>query len=733
MEQSIFNYTVAKNISIISVSAFIFLFMTFSCSHQHSHPIDIFCIDQTNNIMHSENFGIANGKITTGIEYNDLFSIKGIWAPPYVSSDFSFEASVNGLPRVQPQYNWKPFNVERYASLDNALLARTNTLLVPEGRAFIVSLLLKNQGKENLSLSFNFIAKGTLDKMLSDTSWGFTAPQSTTATIVEPLGNNSVALKQNGQAIVITASNDLYWDKTQRCFKGNSIIPPGGETKLYFAFSVGVLIDAVKQCNKIADNPEAIIKKAYRIYNQRVTELYRTLPRFESDNASLVHFYDRSLASFLLNRWDVPEFKLHPFYSTGSVRGGCVGDYLWNVGESMEILSLYDPDATKAHIRQFMEAGVKCGKGLCPVSGRMLDGKLFYPVNQEKVIGLTYHYVRNTGDVNFLNEKLGNGTVLDSIISEALFLDGMSKPIAMVDYNTCDPQHKGGHSHLELRTPIGKMNYTNVIPDLNGRRYLNYLFAARLSELTGKPRPDLLKRAEALKRELKKQLWDADKKWFVYKIPDSIPPITEHRYTVQMFYLLGSGVLDEEEESGLLGHLNENEFLSDYGMHSLAKQDPAYFQPDVDNGGPGTCTSFPLNIAKNLYIMGKPQLAENILKRLLWWGESMPYWGDSFYADTIRYREETPLQCTIDAVSGAQCIIYGMFGISPDFDGTIRVNPSLPSFARHISLKGVRLRNQMFDVEVNRDNYKVSIRGNTLEAKIGQTVKITNGKLTFNQ
>jgi hypothetical protein len=732
MGLSILNYSVAKNRLSLFLSAIVFISLIFSCSQQHSRPIDIFCIDQTKNIMRPENFGIANGKITTGIEYNDLFSIKGIWAPPYVSSDFSFQATINGKSIKEPKYLWRPFYIERSVSLDEGLLAQSNTLLVPEGRAFIVSLLLKNKKKERLPISLNFILNGTLDKMLNDSSWGFQAPQSSTASIIKALGDNSVAYEQGEQAIAITASKGLSWDNAQHCFWGNTTIAPDDEVKYYITFSIGAKIDAMKQCCEVAGNPEAAIKKAYCVYDQRVTQLYQALPRFESDNASLVRFYDRSLASFLLNRWDVPEFKLHPFYSTGSIRGGCVGDYLWNVGESMEILSLFDPDATKAHIRQFMEAGVKCGKGLCPVSGRMLDGKLFYPINQEKVIGLTYHYVRNTGDVNFLNEILGDGTVLDSIISEALFLDDMSEPIAMVDYNTCDPQHKGGHSHLELRTPIGKMNYTNVIPDLNGRRYLNYLFAARLSELAGKPRPDLLIRAEALKAELKKQLWDADKKWFVFKIPDSIPPITEHRYTVQMFYLLGSGLLDEEEESGLLSHLNENEFLSDYGMHSLAKQDPAYFQPDVDNGGPGTCTSFPLNIAKILYVMGKPKQAENILKRLLWWGERMPYWGDSFYADTIRYREETPLQCTIDAVSGAQCIIYGMFGICPDFDGSIRVNPSLPSFAKHISLRGVRLRNQMFDVEVNKDNYMVSSRGNTIEAKIGQTVKITNGKLTLN-
>ena len=709
-----------------------FVFLTAGCNRQSLHSADKFCIDQSQNIMRPENFGIANGVITTGINCNDLFSIEGIWAPPYVSSDFSFQANVNGQTAGKPSYIWRPFYIERSAGFGKGWLATTNTILLPEGRTFILSLLLKNQEKEQAALSMDFIVKGTLDKMLSDSSWGFTAPHSASATRVKEINRNSVLLTQGAQAIAVTASKNLAWDNDHNSFRADIRIAPGDEIHIYFTISVGPLDEALFQCNEAARNPEAAIKRAYSIYDRRISELYQKLPVFWSDNSSLVHFYDRSLVSLLLNRWDVPEFKLKPFYSTGSIRGGCVGDYLWNVGECPEILSVFDPEATKAHIRQFLETGVKHGFGFCPVHGGMLHPDYFYPINQEKIIGLTYNYVRSTGDIAFLKENIGNGTIIDSIVSEALFQDDISKPISLIDYNICDPRHKGGQSHLELRTPIGRLNYTNVMPDLNGRRYLNYLLAARLSELAGIPRPDLLKRAEALKVELKKQLWDADKKWFAYKMPDAKPPITELRYTVQIFYLLGSGVLDEEEESGILSHLNDKEFLSEFGMHSLAKQDPAYFQPDVDNGGPGACTCFPLNIAKSLYIMGKPNLAENILKRILWWGERMPYWGDSFYADTMRYREETPLQCTIDAVTGAQCIIFGMFGICPDFDGSVKINPSLPSFASKISLTGVRLCNQLFDVTVDGLNYKVSCQGKSIEAKIGKSVKLSNGKLTMN-
>ena len=36
---------------------------------------------------------------------------------------------------------------------------------------------------------------------------------------------------------------------------------------------------------------------------------------------------------------------LHPYYSTGSIKGGCVANYLWNFGEAWEILPLFDASA----------------------------------------------------------------------------------------------------------------------------------------------------------------------------------------------------------------------------------------------------------------------------------------------------------------------------------------------------------------------------------------------------
>src|SRR5690606_18392317 len=138
--------------------------------------------------------------------------------------------------------------------------------------------------------------------------------------------------------------------------------------------------------------------------------------------------------------------------------------------------------------------------------------------------------------------------------------------------------------HLELRK---RFVYDHYVPDLNGRRYGNYHAAAALCDLAGvQPPIDLRDRAEQLKQLLNRELWNETERWYVFRDPSGK---TDLRYTVQMFKLVGSRVLDNQHLQGLLGHFNEAEFLSDYGLHSMSKLDEAYDQDDVDNGGGGSC------------------------------------------------------------------------------------------------------------------------------------------------
>jgi hypothetical protein len=408
----------------------------------------------------------------------------------------------------------------------------------------------------------------------------------------------------------------------------------------------------------------------------------------------------------------VPEFLLHPYYSTGSVNGGCVCSYLWDFGSGWELFPLVDPDALREHIKTFLGINLTRHFAFNPISGAGWGP--WYYINQEKIVFLIYYYVQLTGDKKFLQEIVGDKSILEWVINQALYGDRLEENANLIDYGN-------GNHHLELRR---EYRYDNYLPDMNARRYPVYLAAEKLCDLAEhKTEIDFRDRAEKLKQLIHDELWSEEHRWWVFLDAEKNPQL---RYTLQLFKLIGSGAISDSEERALVGHINEEEFLSDFGMHSMSKLDPAYDQIDIDNGGGGACCIFPPQILERLYKAGYPQKAEDILQRILWWGERLPYWSDSLVANAIDYRRDTPLQNAIGAVSGAQAIIFGMFGVSVDFEGNITVNPNPPSYSNSISLTGLQIRGNTIDIHVADGIYKASTGKSTFTGEVGKPLTISH-------
>jgi|SRR5580704_9364641 hypothetical protein len=97
---------------------------------------------------------------------------------------------------------------------------------------------------------------------------------------------------------------------------------------------------------------------------------------------------------------------------------------------------------------------------------------------------------------------------------------------------------------------------------------------------------------------------------------------------------------------------------------------------------------------------------------------------DSFAANYVEYRKDTPLQSTFDASAAAQSIIFGMFGIHAMATGDIHVNPHPSSFSPSIALTGVKLRGRSFDVAARPGGFEVSYGGRTVSSEIGVEVVV---------
>jgi hypothetical protein len=541
--------------------------------------------------------------------------------------------------------------------------------------------------------------------------WGFPRPV-TDKKATESAAEGRTVVRYNDAGAFAAACDlpGLQWEPWSSHWVTRVRMVPGARKTFHLSFAAGTRADSVAACRRILEDPTGSLARSRAAFETQVKDLFAKLPAFEASHAGLTSYYNRSLVHLLTNQWRVPEFVVNPCYSTGAMKGGCVGCYLWDYGLIPELLSLYDPEAVKAHIRRFLQIDITKHFLFNPMDGKA-DGP-WYPANQHCILASIYHYVLQTGDAAFLGERIGTETVLDLAIQQAVYGDDPSRPAVLMDYGK-----KVGH--LELRR---QYTYDQVLPDVNGKRYENFRMVAELARLAGKAYRQIEERMEPLRRLLKESLWSPEHRWFYYESEEGGKQL---RYTNILYLLFGSRVLDREQEEGMLSHLNEDEFLSEYGLHSISKRDPAYDQVDIDHGGGGSYVAFPACIAESFYKAGHARPAQDILRRTLWWAERMPFWGDSVVANLIDYRKDTPLQSDISGAAGAQAIIFGMFGVGIAADGRITINPQPPEWSPRTRLTGLKARGRTLDIMVDGGAYQVNSGGKVLRGRVGTPLVVT--------
>lgn len=681
----------------------------------------VFALCGRDNILDEQHFGIKGFMLTTSVPYRDALSVRGLWAPPYASGDFALEVRLDGEKVPGGEYLWNGNECRREGRLRD--LKVESSLVTPmEQRGAMLRFTITNEAQATAEVAVQFAVRGAVDCV---SFWEFAGPGSSEANmpwaeralpwICSPEQPN-VLVKRKGAAALALATNleMARWETLAGHWEAVLALAPGESRVVHVAMALGPAETTPGLARELLAAGDEVVAAARADWARHAEEVFQRVPRFEASDPRLARFYNRSLVGLLLNQWRVPDFVVTPYYSTGGINGGCVCCYLWDFGEPWEVLPLYDPEALKAHIKQFLSLDITRHFAWVPTTGEAFGP--WYPVNQEKIIFLIYYYVLLSGDVGFLGERVGGKTIAEWALFHATYCDNRRLPVALIDYGT-------GNHHLELR---GTLRYDHHLPDLNARRYANMMAAyelSRLGQVSSLPSEgqteDLPARAEALQALIKQLMWDPAHRWFSHLDENFSPDL---RWTVQMFKLIGSGVLDEEELEGLVSHLNENEFLSRWGLHSLSKLDPAYDQVDIDNGGGGNYSAFTPQIIERLYKVGKPELAEDILSRILWWGERLPYWGDSIVANNIDYRRDTPLQNTIGAVAGAQAIIFGMMGVGVSPEGTITIAPHPPSFAPELSLTGLHVRGRSLDIAVAEGQFTVTVDGQLTTSPLGTPV-----------
>ena len=659
-----------------------------------------FSLKGENSIISPEDSGLVNEKIAVNGWLHDVAEIRGVYAPPLFSDDFKLKIRFNGKTVAARKNLWEPDQLTRYGSIPGWNIV-SRLLPAANQRGVVLAVEVKNSSKQAASLDLQYEITGGVGELFH---WGFGKPK--LADIPKTKFDNGIFSMTHNDGVLMVSSSFQLKPAMPVCsgvlnVEKTPVVKPGKSFTFYTILAMGKEPEISETMKRLKTSPEKVCKTARAHWKKRVENLFSVMPEFSSDNKQWNQLYYRSMLHFLLNEWDVPEFLLHPYYGTGSINGGCICCYLWNYGEPYRMWSLLNPQSAKDHLKNYLSLDLSNCYAFFPEDGSACGP--YYPVNQEKVIFLAHAYVMQTGDISFLQEKVNSKRVIEHICEQAMLHDDFTKPAVLVDYGN-------GNHHLELRR---EYRYDGIAPDLNLRRCVNYRLAEKLCKLAEfDPGVDFIKRADDLKKAIRKQLYSVKDGWY-YAVDKGKKYF---RWTMQMFKAIGwnGWAMDDKEEQALIKHLfSEEEFFGKYGLHSLSKLDPGYDERDVDNGGPGACISFAPAIADRLYSGGYQKLGDKIMERLLWLGGDMPYWGDSQRADIREYRRDTPLQSDIQGAALSQTMIFGLFGIKVQDDFSVEIKPHLPAGVTRMNLKNIRLAGLCFQIECTTSGFRVTCNGKT--------------------
>ncbi|MCX7049464.1 MAG: hypothetical protein NTX50_28760 [Candidatus Sumerlaeota bacterium] len=643
----------------------------------------------------------VNSGVTNAVGFNDLFS-----PPFYIKPSFVF--LVNGKPVSADRYQWQVGDFWRCGMAGDVQI---ESLLAPasDARGMVLAVRLLNRGAADAKLplsielqeiamaqyrrwTFSLASAGEKDKMTLDGE-----SDAKRLIFTNPAGAVALTTDLSGAALA------------GKKWTANLNLKPGQSLQFNMACAVGSREEAIREASRLLERPEEVIAHARAYWNDQIEGLYTRLPRLKSDNRPLVLFYERSLLSVPLCRWQLPGLVLAPYYPTCGLDSGAFCAYVWDYAYSAQILPLCDAAAAKAHLRQFLKSQPTKHYAFSPFDGEPLGPH--YSYNQYSIVRGIYYYVAHTGDTQFLSEMVDGKKVLDHVIEQATFNDQLSTPVCLIDYGD-------DHNLLELRRT---KTYNAFVPSPNAERCWSYRAADKLAALAGKPSPNLSKRADALAALLCEKLWQQEQGWFGTISKDGKPQIC---YSIQIFDLLRLDILDAQRQEAILRRLNEQEFLSAYGVHSLSKREPGYDPTDVDWGGPGVYAGDAPELIQDLYHSGHPAQAGDLLRRILWWGQRMPYYPQAVRADKIDYRRDG--RCNVlSGVAGAQMLIFGELGLEATPEGSISIQPRLPPETQTLTFEGVRIRNQRLDVSLDSGGCTVTLAsGQTLRARLGQKLEI---------
>jgi hypothetical protein len=434
----------------------------------------------------------------------------------------------------------------------------------------------------------------------------------------------------------------------------------------------------------------ARIARADHALRERLQWAAENIPRISTADQQLNDLYYRSVLSVLESRWERENFFVHPFYAAGT----WLFTTAWDTSYASELLSILDPKGLREAFLAFIRSGLLTCTYI-PWNGEA--GEFAYAQDPFAKMRILRDYLGGTGDLAFLDRVENGATVYEWMKRMGVDLKKQrGRPDGLLDFGS------NSNNLLEIRTD----GYEHVVAATNGLAAKYFQQIADWGRVRNDPDAEQFAQwALQLKKSLNDKLWNEQAGWFDNLFPDGS---RQQVMSYHLFDILNTGLLSERQQHRLVEHIREGEFLGPYGMYSIAKSDDVHWDlMDEDWGGGGQYTGMPLRIAESLYRLGYSQLGWNILARCARWTERYPYLPQDAFTDSIADLDEEDMPLEIAAGSGAQAVLFGVFGLRPALDGSLAILPAYHAELGEAKMAGYLFRGHLYDVAMTSAGYCV--------------------------
>lgn len=635
------------------------------------------------------------------------------WSPGFL---ITCELFLNGrflaiaeLPEGNVQYQWFPHCVVRTQTAEQ--LRFTTRMFMPgKRRAVAQSITVKNGGRASRKFTLGFDMRGAVSKKTK--AWFTNSPGEVDNKVTWDAQRGCLLFEaQHSEAAAAQGFHPVP-DRIEhrRMLIFELELGPGQEKQLNFIATVaGNGKDALDLYDDLQSKFATLDKENEASFTSLVRAAFTpgnsdfsgNLPRLVTNNETLWKLYHNGFANLLFARRASPDSVYGPTYMTLSGHVLPTLNFPWDTSLSSLALALLDPVPLRTLVEVWAKNGMHEHLATDYISGEAVGP--WYAVNDGAIVRCAWRYICVTGDMAWLDKRLGDRTILEYLEDHALYWKKLDRNgHGLGDYGTIE-------NLLEVVS-----TYLHEVAGMNANNVHSMRAVAEMHERRGNSARARELRAEAkgLADRINQMLYVKGKGYWRCGQPDGSFNEVRHCYDFLAVMDNMSEDLTPEQKREMSAFF-WRELHSEKWMRALSQSDvDTTWNIRPDHSCLGAYSAWPPMTAKGLYKIDPPAKIMPWLREVAKAGNQGPI-GQAHFVEEVwppmnagayKASNDAPYiedWCCLGAGSFSELVIDSIFGAELTMSNGIRVQSRLAEFDPSARLEGLPYQGAHYTITKN--------------------------------